>query len=207
MIIFDNRIETTPEALWDLLISKNASLRGKTHTLANVDGESKSQRMIVMPDGCGAGWFACEIIHSNLLRLQVFAVKKFPDCLQYMVGLTWPVLETIKGQDYADVWVKSIPPKGFQKVPIFPILGELSVLAKKLNSNENSQADEKSKRRKTGKPHLLDDLWAWEQIYHNDQDPAEVKAEWLQRDGVKERNLIEPDRQFTRINHHDWNRT
>ncbi len=77
--------------------------------------------------------------------------------------------------------------------------------------NDREQSEEfppkktsKRKIKKPGRPHLPDDIWAWKQIYDEGREPTEVYNEWLSRDGVKERHLIDPVRQFKRIDNPDW---
>lgn len=60
------------------------------------------------------------------------------------------------------------------------------------------------KRRTGGRPHLADDMWAWEQVNSIGREPSEVYQEWLQREGVQARNLIDSQRQFKRITKPDW---
>jgi hypothetical protein len=62
----------------------------------------------------------------------------------------------------------------------------------------------KPPKRKPGRPRCKDDIWAWEQIFIQKRDTLEVKHEWLEREGVKGRLLVDPERQFTKISKWEW---
>jgi len=57
---------------------------------------------------------------------------------------------------------------------------------------------------KSGRPHLSEDVWAWEQVNTYNRQKSEVYKEWLKKDDVKARNLQDPERQFDRITKPDW---
>jgi hypothetical protein len=80
------------------------------------------------------------------------------------------------------------------------ILGRLQI--KELPSDE--KLSEKIKLRRPGRPHLADDVWAWEQIYEGGRDIADVSIEWKNRPGVTARNLIDPARHFNKIKLLTW---
>ena len=83
----------------------------------------------------------------------------------------------------------------------------LSSLAKHLRqkySLDNPAPRSVRERRKPGRHHLDDDIWAWEQVNFHERPPADVKKEWMNRPGVMGRNLVAPDRQFKRIMAQGW---
>lgn len=55
---------------------------------------------------------------------------------------------------------------------------------------------------KGGRPHLPEDVWAWEQIHEHKRKKSEVYQEWRER--TQQRNLMDPLRQFNRIIHPEW---
>jgi len=57
---------------------------------------------------------------------------------------------------------------------------------------------------KSGRPHLSEDIWAWEQVNIYNRPRTEVYREWLEREDVKGRNLQDPERQFDRITKPEW---
>ncbi len=59
-------------------------------------------------------------------------------------------------------------------------------------------------RKPGGRPHLGDDIWAWEQVKQLGRPSAEVYKEWIEREGVQARNFAEPKRQFKRIMESGW---
>lgn len=56
----------------------------------------------------------------------------------------------------------------------------------------------------SGRPHLPDDIWAWREIHEAGRLPKEVFEEWLDRTGVKARQLQDPIRHFRKIQKFDW---
>lgn len=70
--------------------------------------------------------------------------------------------------------------------------------------SKNSLSYKKVVKRPLGRPHLPDDIWAYEQIHKYKRDPKEVEKEWKEREGVKARGLINPKRHFVRIKSPDW---
>lgn len=59
-------------------------------------------------------------------------------------------------------------------------------------------------RRPPGRPKLEDDMWAWEEVNVAGRPSADVFEAWLERDGVKSRNLQDPRRHFRRIIKPGW---
>jgi hypothetical protein len=59
-------------------------------------------------------------------------------------------------------------------------------------------------RREAGKPHKPDDLWAYNEIHEKGREPAIVEKEWLEREGVINRCLVDPGRQFVRLKKKGW---
>ena len=64
--------------------------------------------------------------------------------------------------------------------------------------------EEPQQKRKSGRRHLPDDIWAWEQVNKLGLSPAEVLPKWIAREAVKKRNLIDAQRQFDRIIKLGW---
>jgi len=60
--------------------------------------------------------------------------------------------------------------------------------------------------RKSGRPHLPEDVWAWEQVNMYNRQRTEVYKEWHERNDVRARNLQDPERQFNRITKPEWKR-
>ena len=77
------------------------------------------------------------------------------------------------------------------------------IKSKLINQGLLEQEREKTKR-KPGRPHCPDDVWAWEEIHKHGRNAVEVYKEWAGRPGVKARNLIDLDRQFKRISKPGW---
>jgi hypothetical protein len=59
-------------------------------------------------------------------------------------------------------------------------------------------------RRPPGRKHLADDIWAYREVNKKDREPSEVYKDWINRPGVKLRNLQDPDRQFKLIIRPSW---
>ena len=62
----------------------------------------------------------------------------------------------------------------------------------------------KKTKRKSGRPHYQDDVWAWEEIHKHGRNRDEVYKKWADRPGVKARNLVDLERQFKRISKPSW---
>lgn len=58
--------------------------------------------------------------------------------------------------------------------------------------------------KKPGRKHKPDDEWAWNEINEKHRNADEVKKEWLDCEGVKSRNLVDPERQFKKIIRENW---
>ena len=67
------------------------------------------------------------------------------------------------------------------------------------SQTDHRESDIQQIGKPAGRPHLPDDLWAWEQMFITGRDSPSVKAEWKKREGVVARKLQEPDRQFHKI--------
>ncbi len=59
-------------------------------------------------------------------------------------------------------------------------------------------------RRKPGRPHKPDDVWAWEQVNIYGCSPADVQEIWQTKIKDAGRQLEDPNRQFKRIILLDW---
>ncbi len=66
------------------------------------------------------------------------------------------------------------------------------------------KAKDTRQRGKSGRPHLQEDVWAWEQVNIYNRQRTEVYKEWRERIDVKARNLQDPERQFNRITKPEW---
>jgi hypothetical protein len=66
------------------------------------------------------------------------------------------------------------------------------ILRKKSPSSSHEQ-------QKSGRSNLPDDIWAWEQVNVHARSTSEVYKEWMNKDGVKARNLVDARRQFNRV--------
>ena len=66
--------------------------------------------------------------------------------------------------------------------------------------------NDRRQRGKSGRPHLSEDKWAWEQVNQNNRPMNEVYTEWLEKIKVNpERcNMVDPKRQFSRITKPGW---
>jgi hypothetical protein len=70
-----------------------------------------------------------------------------------------------------------------------------------------SPRDIKNERGQSGRPHLKDDIWAFNEIHFTHRDSKDVYKEWLERPGVKARGLVNPKRHFERIKSLDFLRS
>jgi len=59
-------------------------------------------------------------------------------------------------------------------------------------------------RKKPGRKHLSDDIWAYIEVNKKNREPSDVYKEWIVRPGVIVRNLQDSDRQFKLIIKPDW---
>jgi alkylated DNA nucleotide flippase Atl1 len=57
-------------------------------------------------------------------------------------------------------------------------------------------------RKRSGRPHLQEDIWAWKQVNEQGRIKADVYPEWETK--TEGRNLCDPKRQFTRITAQSW---
>ena len=72
---------------------------------------------------------------------------------------------------------------------------------------DDHQLIQKETHRRPGRPHLSDDIWAWEEVNLFNRQPPEVYNEWIHRPGVEARYLTDPIRQFKRVIKTEWRRT
>lgn len=73
-----------------------------------------------------------------------------------------------------------------------------------LIENRRSQDNGSKFRKKPGRKHLADDVWAWRQVNEADREQSEVYKEWIERPDVKSRNLLDPQIHFTRVIKPGW---
>jgi len=67
-----------------------------------------------------------------------------------------------------------------------------------------SQIAGKMVERKVGRPHLPEDVWAWQQVNIEGRSKREVYKEWKELPEVKKRSLADETRHFNHITHHEW---
>jgi len=79
-----------------------------------------------------------------------------------------------------------------------------------LNANQSTSEDvveviNKARQQgKSGRPHLPEDVWAWEQVNIYNRPSNEVYKEWHGREDVQARDLQDSKRQFNRIIKPEW---
>lgn len=78
----------------------------------------------------------------------------------------------------------------------------VQVLDPQEHDQTNTPAEQTAERGKSGRPHLPEDIWAWEQVNIEHREQAMVLKEWQER--VKTRNLVDPERHFKRIIKPEW---
>lgn len=58
------------------------------------------------------------------------------------------------------------------------------------------------KKQPSGRPHLQEDIWAWQEVNEKGINPQNVYQEWMTK--AEHRNLVDPLRQFKRITSPEW---
>ena len=172
MVIFDSFLKVNKEAFYKLLLQKNAIMRGNLGQNVIVDAD-ETQPFVRMKDGAGAGWFAIEELQNDRIHLQVIATAnpEIKDGLAWMLELTYFILMSIEGKEYADAWINSIPPKGFEVGYTFPVLTDLVLLARELNKPKHELPS--SDKTHPARELFPEDIWARDQIL-SERDQKDV---------------------------------
>lgn len=72
--------------------------------------------------------------------------------------------------------------------------------------NNSSLHNKSVKRKKPGRPHYPEDVWAWKEVFENGRDKKDVYPDWLEKvmKNPKRKNNVANERQYKRIMKPDW---
>jgi len=75
---------------------------------------------------------------------------------------------------------------------------ELKMLLNQQLASQTTPHEETKGRKLPGRPRMPDDLWAIEEVKMG-RDRSKVEHDWMLREGVKARNLVDPHSHFNRL--------
>jgi hypothetical protein len=85
---------------------------------------------------------------------------------------------------------------------------ETSLVSNDKETEEESAVDSGNqhggKTKKPGRPHLSEDIEAYQKIHRDGKDPKEVYNWWIETCDKNKRHLAEPKRHFSRIKNKNW---
>lgn len=159
---------------------------------------------LIIPEMCYILTFPSEI-WPEAEAAEIFHPVIIPELTHSFHGLVFTGWETqintvLLELGYTEHWqelVDGILPELLDLFPEYPANF-------KQDTKQSEKPQDDRRRGEPGRRRLPDDLRAWEQVNTHKRPMNDVWSEWLRREGVMNRRLADPKRQFNRITKPEW---